>query len=100
MTHTPGPWGVGREEQELKGDPDDPWVVFGPSFYVEISSSNEEADARLIAAAPELLAVCQELAGESCPWCGHDRPYDGCSYHDVYDRARAAIAKATGEEST
>jgi hypothetical protein len=49
-----------------------------------------EADARLIAAAPDLLAVCQELAESAAYWSEYDVPLG------IVDRLKAAIAKATG----
>jgi len=46
--------------------------------------------ARLIAAAPDLLAVCQELADSAAYWSEYDVPLG------IVDRLKAAIAKATG----
>lgn len=74
------------------------------------------ANARLIAAAPELLEALREIMpftataaigchGDKCrePWCyscngeeeAEDAAQKGC---DAYAKARAAIAKATGEQ--
>ena len=68
----------------------------------------QEANAKLIAAAPDLLAACQAMA----EWDAAENqlpPYDsdnGASFdqcmalcRDAFDKARAAIAKATGEQS-
>lgn len=91
--HTPGPWEAGREEQELKGDPDDPWVVYGWSLMVSIASSNPEADARLIAAAPSLLAVAEVVLS----YFEDSRPVDLFQHGGFNRDLRAAIAKATEE---
>lgn len=98
--HTPGPWwlqadGVGwyvectperghsvayvRAEVE-EDDPDTP-------------DAEKEANARLIAAAPDLLAVLQELEKSSRYWSEYDVPLG------IVDRISAAIAKATGEKA-
>jgi hypothetical protein len=54
---------------------------------VGLSRNREEADAKLIAAAPELLEALKDaLCALDC--CGKDYP--------AASKARAAIAKATG----
>lgn len=88
--HTPGPWsqgtvGEGREcvwlngrTQEARGyDREQEWI-----------DCNTEANARLIAAAPELLEALIELADCGAEAWGEDRP--------CVRIARDAIAKATG----
>lgn len=52
----------------------------------------DDANARLIAAAPELLAVLQELEESSSYWSDYDVPVG------IVDRIKAAIARATGKE--
>lgn len=65
--HTPGPWnafnsikaiGVGSERSDVA------WVRFEECGLMDTARSQEEdeANARLIAAAPELLAALQEVA--------------------------------------
>lgn len=65
--HTPGPWKARKSAIETS-DGDQPWIV-QDAEYLEIASlsytlgpeGREEADARLIAAAPELLAALMDL---------------------------------------
>lgn len=92
IKHTPGPWGlcgtkvIGTIEQQR------------PIATVE-AGTNFHANARLIAAAPEMLAALRDLAA-AC-----DQP--ATSVYSAADRtewvwratkaARAAIAKATKE---
>lgn len=117
--HTPGPWSV------LQEDVGGVLLGFGVASIADllstgswyaISCSVKPNDARLIAAAPELLEALNKLTSfvvtdvvESCngnkcrePWCA------GCFGEEVaeqtireaqeaLDAARAAIAKATGE---
>jgi hypothetical protein len=87
--HTPGPWEVGQ---------------YGNSFIVtakansydvavvrNIGNEDNEANARLIAAAPELLAALQRYM-EVCP-ADEDTT---AAFQEAANNARAAIAKATG----
>lgn len=89
--HTPGPW-----EAIQKGGINAPWNVNVPHLsdtdsmkYVAgafgRTGKEQEANARLIAAAPELLAFAQMVAG------------GGYDMADIMTEARALIAKATGE---
>ncbi len=58
----------------------------------KLMDERDTANARLIAAAPDLLAACEELLEDQChaiKQCGYD-PKDS----DTINRARAAIAKA------
>lgn len=77
--HTPGPWSVGshRSIQSASGTICETYSHMG----IAEADSNE----RLIAAAPELLAIVARIVN------------DGLSTSLVKD-ARAAIAKATGEQ--
>lgn len=106
--HTPGPWEMGEAgswEDGLRTATE--YFVRRPGDDVAIASdiidpanddTPSEANARLIAAAPELLAALKELAA-LMPVCGND--------HDISVRvfqvptgsvrkALAAIAKAEG----
>lgn len=92
--HTPGPWKVGtlRKSGHTRSVTILPPVVvssFG-AFDADL-----EANARLIAAAPELLAALQAIARTSCHIEeGNQGPLRAWS--ECCAIARAAIAKATG----
>jgi hypothetical protein len=96
--HTPGPWRVWRDQ-----DPKEPVQICGmeSDFVCEISgiNTNREANASLIAAAPELLEALDgflELCGQGV------FQVDNCDQGDVIrwtEKARAAIAKAKGGQS-
>ena len=78
--HTPGPWqyGIGNDGASIvSGD-----VVIGHTF--------EPDDARLIAAAPDLLAALQEALHDLAGLSQWDHT-SACARN-----VRAAIAKATG----
>lgn len=105
--HTPGPWSHGwNTTNGLTGPRCAPTVVLGhqevpvqepihaggrPVAWVLSSRRDDraEADARLIAAAPDLLKALEELL-------------EVTDFHELYgsrtEAARAAIAKATGEQ--
>jgi hypothetical protein len=90
VKHTPGPWVAFQRDKEkgtnyyrilLHNHPDQQGVYGQDSLCGYCG----EANARLIAAAPELLEALKEIAMETTEaWTRW--------------RARAAIAKATGEE--
>lgn len=96
-SHTPGPWAA------LKGTEDESerWGVYqdtGPAKWHLATIENgapgdtlktEESNARLIAAAPDLLAACVALVR----W--RDGGGGNLQRDDVIAAARAAIAKAT-----
>ena len=88
--HTPGPWIVDAlrygydisapEARCLITTSSDPKMVWG--------AIGREADARLIAAAPELLEALESLLAQ----------VEQYGHKPECDAARAAIAKAKGEE--
>ena len=82
--HTPGPWMADIESDAcfVKRPEGGPLAHF--PIYVPGTHAESAADARLIAAAPELLAACKRLM------VAHDRI--SCL------RAEQAIAKAEGRE--
>ena len=94
--HTPGPWfitgGATRYIEARIGDGLIQEVAAcGPTMAdVRGYGQQQEANARLIAAAPDLLEALIELADCGAEAWGEDRP--------CVKWARAAIAKATGEQ--
>ena len=105
--HTPGPW-------EVRADPSHydsfTTVVAGSGeqrkgmlreLIVEIGGwagiETAEANARLIAAAPDLLAACQRLVtliDESDQWSD---VVSGTAMGEIVNEARTAVAKAEGK---
>ena len=95
--HTPGPWELKAESEHLGGRVRKLQVLashglagnrelfcrFGPD-------DTDKANARLIAAAPELLAALEDLVQ-----CSPD-DIDSWGFNDALAKARAAIAKAKG----
>ncbi len=91
MEHTPGPW---EAEGGASDAPDPRWQIFTESLILAVTcGGNDQANARLIAAAPELLDACktakhwilgvlQDVAAETYS-------------DDIYDDLDAAITKAT-----
>lgn len=94
MRHTPGPWTYFPKRKYGEHHVSVPIKDSGMRlalFPDGIDTENPVADARLIAAAPELLAACRELVER------HDANLpDGVQFTDLVAAARAAIAKATG----
>lgn len=86
MTHTPGPWI--RKKPEEYGPPSADWIE-GDGRTV--AYAYREADSRLIAAAPDLLEALEEISSR---WT----PAGSIFTNPSIERARAAIAKARGED--
>lgn len=64
IVHTPGPWRQFAQNIEDENDPDYRSISAGSGLFLhrtgfEITGFISEADARLIAAAPELLEACR-----------------------------------------
>jgi hypothetical protein len=105
--HTPGPWVVRQDSRDRDGL----WELVGYDIEsekgceivgcegIEAWKDNAEANARLIAAAPELLAALRE-ALQSLEYVQDkhgEKITGGFKRLDDMGRARRAIAKATGE---
>ena len=97
--HTPGPWQVAWSERvetnaSILGQGDQiAWVESH-----QVGEERARANARLIAAAPDLLAALRAMLASPA---GVARPLSGDevrSLSDAVSLARAAIAKATGGE--
>jgi hypothetical protein len=57
-----------------------------------------EANARLIAAAPELLAACEDVLTEIRAYQGESEHENGSPVKAMCDQLKAAITRATGQE--
>jgi hypothetical protein len=95
--HTPGPWTVFDSETDgqtygINGADGRAVVFYGATKYDGIRS---RADARLIAAAPDLLAALRDIVS-ALGYEGHDGWYSEPVHSDDVKRALAAIVKATG----
>lgn len=98
--HTPGPWRVVRANPSpTSGE----WMISGskPGYLAEVrdcGSGDVQANARLIAAAPELLAACEAAA--RLAWEVGCETVDGEKFlcpdgrGDLYRQITAALLKA------
>lgn len=91
--HTPGPWDI---EHVVYGSPgataNAVYVSAGGSWLCQVFNAHQpvgKADARLLAAAPELLEALRGLCAA--------REGDA-GFRAAYEAAQSAIARATGEE--
>jgi len=96
--HTPGPWSLSKE-----GAPSPLLTrITGSGAAVWAWSDSDRANAQLIAAAPELLAALKAIEAliNQRPLVMGATTLEGqVAARVVFDQARAAVAKATGEES-
>jgi hypothetical protein len=87
--HTAGPWRYrpyyrgGFQVTDASGTP------IPVAGEISVADDVKEANSRLIAAAPELLAACEDVLSD--PDCD--------LYSSAIARVRAAVAKATGAAS-
>ena len=98
IAHTPGPWDRGPyvgDNIHVITTTEHPWVGRIVAKVPALNIVDGEANARLIAAAPDLLAAIKALMAEVER---RDNPSDeGCSSDcDQMDAAKAAVAKAEG----
>jgi pimeloyl-ACP methyl ester carboxylesterase len=97
MNHTPGPWTAWKEEEyHAIGSSNGRALalVYLCDYPEEQGEKQAQANARLIAAAPELLEALQDLLRQVERDCLNTR-------HGVRTgRAREAITKATKQEDT
>ncbi len=98
MTHTRGPWEYQANEDNTLYTISDSkgWVI--ASDICGFNAWEIEANANLIAAAPELLEVCVELLA----WAESVQGYEVSSTitqgkGTIFEDAREAIAKAKGD---
>lgn len=102
-SHTPGPWHW--DADPVKGDPTGriryQVVATGKTitkiYYssFEGGATNAESDARLIAAAPDLLVALSDLLA----MCERQVDFDDDGDGGMFERCLAAIKKAIGEQS-
>lgn len=103
MNHTPGPWqvvastdrrsrGYIRRVGSVPGEMAVARVMQGRCF------GEQDANARIIAAAPDMLAALELICTNYCPACGCDQKNTkGCNWCATYQIGKAAIRKAKGE---
>ena len=84
--HTPGPW-----KAEKRGDF---WHIGDDSDYSSIGRIEGEADACLIAEAPELLKRLKFMVRDWIEIVGSEE--ENSTPADTLEKAKAAIAKAEG----
>ena len=92
MSHTPGPW-ERHETGAIVGPKLDDKPVWLRPVIARFETGVKEADARLIAAAPELLEALEEL------YHLIDDAHDGDRVFtfELAQKAKTAIAKARGQ---
>lgn len=92
--HTPGPWTIDWNVSRLDIFSADAATLVATLRRSALSPGIDDtakANARLIAAAPDMLEALQKL-------CAIQEYGDVASWASEWDEARAAIAKATGGE--
>ena len=93
VQHTPGPWTAYLYDSEPASieaaDGDGPIALVGTDLY---DMEERDANARLMAAAPDLLAACEGLLA-----IARISAADGADLNINIRRAEAAIAEATGQ---
>lgn len=109
--HTPGPWTIANYPHAVVVQTEShKKTAYGASRYAAIGGFDRSdpeqmaealANARLIAAAPELLEACQAMIEWDAREQDHAVDFNArmALCRIAFDKARAAIAKATGEQA-
>ncbi len=95
MSHTPGPWRYEQATKTIRSVPANYWLATMDSWDGAV---NNEANAKLIAAAPKMLAALESLFKE-CAMI-HSRYGEFCNQKEADAAIKAgldAIAEAKGE---
>lgn len=93
--HTPGPWKAQRLSPAAKT-----WRLLDSQSQIALFSFEnlpkvqDESNARLIAAAPDMLAFAERVAS----WQGNEEGMSGCVWSELIRQASEVIARATGAE--
>jgi hypothetical protein len=106
MKHTPGPWRVDGHSIKCNAQEDDTGTYVA-EMLSSISVETTKANAHLIAAAPELLAACEEMEQALTNYHAdiehllESGEEDDAEHYkaigDILGRSLAAIQKAKGE---
>lgn len=98
MKHTPGPWGQHSIFYHINGADNEGICEVRTTYRTKPEA---EANARLIAASPELLESLKEISGCMRSWFdefgGRDE-HQAVVLNTLIKNAEKAIAKATGAE--
>jgi hypothetical protein len=97
MTHTPGPWRISKDKsnKHIKIIDNDLYRELANTSGNWFDDDTEQSNARLIAAAPELLEALEMLVNYFVG-IGLEDDEDGDPNPEIV-KARSAIAKAKGE---
>ena len=102
--HTPGPWFVfpnghcvGGPTGLLDADPNEKTAGVAMCGMRLRTEEEIEANARLIAAAPDLLAACEDYLRELQSWSESNTPPTDSTMAELRQRTADAIAKAKGK---
>lgn len=111
-THTRGPWITDSVNADYPHDIILGYQIPGAGFPVlvatvfadaepsrpgDISITEADANARLIAASPDLLAACVDFTRELRDWVESNTPPTDSTMRELMMRCSTAIAKARGE---
>lgn len=116
MSHTPGPWHADKYGKIWRNVPSDlyeyggkiagdmPLAFVSKGWYEKDETPYpQQANAHLIAAAPDMLEALEEVMGEldveglPCPLCGRNLTI-GHRHNCLWHVVASAIRKARGEE--
>lgn len=98
--HTAGPWNINRDESTSSCDPEKLSIEGGGLFIAQVDHCmHQEANAKLIAAAPCLLAALQAFERISDIWlpatASEEHEGEMTALHQARNEMLAAIEKAT-----
>lgn len=95
--HNPGPWRVDGQAHDMAGSA----IIHDVNGFPVASTRSwikeqHEANARLVAAAPDLLEACKRQVANIEQWLETGVPASADESQQIYNALKAAIAKAEG----
>lgn len=93
--HTPGPWNASLQDEAVFSESGD-CIASTHWMKAHVSPATNDANARLIAASPDLLEFAQWAMNQFCGDSGTGETH--WEQFPEFVAGQAAIAKATGEQ--
>ena len=97
MNHTPGPWKAVQRQYWWSIETDTEEITSSPDAERRYGCVEKEENARLMAAAPEMLEALEDIARGAGPYSRDPLTHASNTIEYMVSIAQSAIAKTRGE---